>query len=181
MIEQLGYLNDLWKFDLTHKLWAWVSGESKRNNRGIYTSQGSEGMPGARSSHGMVIDHLKGAIYLFGGTGYDKNLLGIGKFERKTDSHLSLIGVLNDLWKYNLESNQWIWLKGDFSKDSLGYYGERYIASPRNVPGARTGASLSFDMAGQLLFVFGGLGYTNTPLSYGTHTIIFFSRFFKCV
>jgi N-acetylneuraminic acid mutarotase len=70
-------------------------------------------------------------------------------------------GNLNDLWKYDLGSAQWVWVSGSNVQGSPGAYGMRGTAAPDNVPGARVYASSWTDLDGNL-WLFGGQGVTAT-------------------
>jgi hypothetical protein len=64
---------------------------------------------------------------------------------------------MNDLWKYNISSNEWTWVGGDTIGDTRGIYGSLGVSSPLNKPGGRR-VSISFtDKAGNL-WLFGGNG-----------------------
>jgi hypothetical protein len=72
------YRKDMWKFDLTNRLWSIV-------NEGTG--------PEARFARGMVYDEHKNEIYLFGGYYYD--------FFGGTRNYL------NDMWLYNITNDAW--------------------------------------------------------------------------
>jgi N-acetylneuraminic acid mutarotase len=83
----VGNQNDLWQYNVSTGLWAWVSGESVHNTAGVYGTQGTGSVanaPGARNSISSWMDS-SGNLWLFGGSGYDST----GTF-----------GYLNDLWQY---------------------------------------------------------------------------------
>ena len=118
-----GQLNDLWKYDPVSNNWTWISGDNTINNVGVYGTKGvasSGNKPGARSLATAWTDNA-GNLWLFGGSGYSA----------------STYGSLNDLWKYNIASNQWTWVSGDNSPNSFGVYGIRGTASSSNMPGGR--------------------------------------------
>ncbi len=82
-----GLLNDLWMFDVVAKTWTWVSGSYTRNQPGVYGVQGeadAANVPGARQGTVTWMD-AAGNSWLFGGNGCD---------------NASLVGRLNDLWKF---------------------------------------------------------------------------------
>lgn len=139
-----GFLNDLWKYDPSINQWTWINGDYAT---GITPSYGTRGVatstnkPGARYSSISWTD-ASGNMWLFGGYGF------------ATDG----LGYLNDLWKYNPSTNQWTWMKGDTTTNSIGAYGTQNISSPTNKPGARYG-SISWADASGNLWLFGGYGY----------------------
>jgi len=74
----------------------------------------------------------------------------------------SLIGFLNDLWKYNVSENKWYWISGSSKAGQQGKYGEKGKSSSNNVPGGRRGAVGWFDSSRQEFWLFGGIGYIAT-------------------
>ena len=94
-----GNLNDLWKFNISTNVWTWVSGSKAVNQNGVYGTKGitsNSNIPGARSYAQAWLGE-NGKLLLFGGQGYDKN---------------AQMSYLNDLWSYNLNTNQWTWIGG---------------------------------------------------------------------
>src|SRR5690606_30757510 len=75
---------------------------------------------------------------------------------RTSDSYY---GFLNDLWRYNLTSNEWTWLSGSIYTDKNSFYHEKGVPHPDNVPGARYGGCLWEDSNGAI-WLFGGYGYS---------------------
>ena len=140
-----GYLNDLWKFDPTTLQWTWVSGDNVVDQVGTYGTKGTpapSNVPGARNSAISWIDS-SGGLWLFGGFGYDS---GIN------------YSYLNDLWKFDPTTLQWMWVSGDNVVNQVGTYGTKGIAAASNVPGARRRAVSWIDTQGKL-WLFGGFGY----------------------
>lgn len=137
-----GSLNDLWKYNITTNQWTWVNGNNSTDATGSYGSKGvlnSNNVPSARLGQIGWVD-TNGNLWMFGGS---------------TD--LSTIHVLNDLWQYNLESAQWVWISGANISESAGNYGIQQESSPLNVPGARIDAISWLDSSGNL-WLFGGDG-----------------------
>lgn len=151
-IGNQGYLNDVWRYTPSGNTWTWKKGDDVIAQLGVYGTLGvgtPTNKPGSRSTCVSWTD-ASGNLYLFGGFGYDKN---------------GLLGYLNDLWVYNLTSNQWTWLSGSNVCYQPGVYGTLNTAAPGNVPGARYGATAWSDTNGNL-WMFGGFGITtNTAVS----------------
>ncbi len=142
------YLNDLWKFDTTTKMWTWITGENSLDNGGVYGTQGVssfQNTPGSRSGASNWKDGL-GNFWLFGGEGHD------GVFSS---------GFLNDLWKYNISTNQWTWIKGDINSNNVGVYGTQGSSAPGNKPGSRASSVGSTNVNGDF-WLFGQFGYGST-------------------
>ncbi len=143
--SSLGFLNSIWKYNLSTNEWTWIKGDNTVNKPGIYGSQGIANIannPGARYGSQTWTD-ANGNLWLFGGYGYDG----------------TVSGILNDIWKYNPSSNQWTWIKGDNTVNHLGVYGTKGIANATNRPGARYVSTSWLDATGNL-WLFGGYGYS---------------------
>jgi N-acetylneuraminic acid mutarotase len=141
-----GFLNDLWKFDPVQNKWAWVNGDNAIDGTPHFGTRGVSdpaNHPGGLYSATTWRDQ-DGNFWLFGG-------FGLGSDEA---------GLLNALWKYNPQTNQWTWVHGETQKDQLAVYGTRNIAHASNTPGARYGSQSWVDAEGNL-WLFGGWGYND--------------------
>ena len=150
----LGYLNDLWEFNIATRQWVWQGGSeimtqfsSSLDGYGSAGSYGTEGSasstnhPPGREMASYAAD-TNGNLVLFGGHGV---------FSSTTS------GTLNDLWMYNIASKMWTWIAGSATpnqSDSYGMPGVSYDASV-HFPGARSGGALWADKSG-VLWLFGG-------------------------
>lgn len=140
-----GFLNDWWKFNPSDNQWTWMGGSDTAAQSGNYGSKGSISsinIPGARG-YSVNWTDTKGNLWLFGGSGYDKNGRG---------------GSLNDLWKFDVAVQQWTWIGGGDTTGQAGKYGNKGITDILNTPGARDQAVSWADPSGNL-WMFGGLGY----------------------
>ncbi|MBK8845638.1 MAG: hypothetical protein IPO27_03370 [Bacteroidetes bacterium] len=133
----------LWKYEINTNMWTWVSGTTVINSGGIYGNKGMPSMlntPGARRNEaGSTWTDSLNNLWLFGGFGFD----------------VSSYGYQNDLWKYNITTNEWTWMKGDSIKGAPSSYGLQGIANPTNDPGARTTFTRFYDTDGNF-WIFGG-------------------------
>jgi N-acetylneuraminic acid mutarotase len=130
-------LNDLWKYDPLTNEWTWMNGSKLANQSGVYGTinvSSPSNMPGARTN-GVGWTDVNNNLWLFGGANR------------------------NDLWKYNIVTNEWTWMNGSNLTNQQGSYGAPN--SPSNVPGGRVGAAGLVDNSGNLL-LFGGYGYAST-------------------
>ena len=85
-------------------------------------------------------------------------------------------------------SGNWTWLTGSNAVDQNGVYGLQGVSSAGNVPGARSGHSMSMDTESRVFYVWGGFGRDNSA-SNGTATdlryilqishVFFISRLFE--
>ncbi|MCY7422822.1 MAG: hypothetical protein LH478_13915, partial [Chitinophagaceae bacterium] len=152
----IGRLNDLWKYDATNNSWVWIKGDSALNVRGFYGTKGTPALankPGARFYARGKVD-TSGNFLLYEGAGFAAS---------------GGLSNLNDLWKYNISTNQWVWLQGDSTANTTGgVYGTQGTQSALNKPGGRN-SSVSWTDATGNLWLFGGYGYasggTNTYLN----------------
>jgi N-acetylneuraminic acid mutarotase len=140
--DQLGWLNDLWKFTPTTGLWTWAGGSTVTGAAAVYGTQGSAApgnIPGARSNTSSWADAF-GNLWLFGGNGRDSSTNSV---------------YFNDLWKYNPASGQWTWVNGSDLGNNPGLYGTQGVAAAVNSPPAREYAGSWTDSSGNL-WLFGG-------------------------
>lgn len=138
--------NDLWEYNPSTNLWAWMAGSSAESQPGVYGTLGTPApgnTPGGRYAPSAWTD-AAGHLWLFGGQGRDSTGSGDSSF-------------LNDLWEYDTATNQWAWMGGSNIADQGGVYGAQGTPAPGNVPGGRSGAVSWTDHAGNL-WLFGGLG-----------------------
>jgi N-acetylneuraminic acid mutarotase len=143
-----GALNDLWQYNPSTGLWAWMSGPTTGNAAGIYGTLGTAdpgNLPGARSAVASWKD-AAGNFWLFGGAGFDSG-----------DSD----GYLNDLWRYSASSGMWTWMGGSSGGNAPGVYGTQGIEARANTPGARAGAVAWTDGSGNF-WLFGGRGHDSS-------------------
>jgi N-acetylneuraminic acid mutarotase len=137
-----GNLNDLWKYSTATNMWTWIGGSNTINSAGVYgtiTAAAASNVPGGRLGSVSWLDH-NGNLWLFGGYGNDKN---------------GTAGALNDMWIYNVATNQWTWMHGSDTIASPGIYGTKGVANSLNTPGARLGSVSWVDINGNL-WLFGG-------------------------
>lgn len=125
---------DLWKYNIASGLWTWVSGSNVANDFGVY---GTMGVPsvnnypiGRCETNASWVDSVNNVFYMFGG-----------------DRGVSYTAI-GDLWKYELSTNEWTWLKGDTSSLATAVYGVKNVPDPLNTPGGRLVYSKWTDLSG---------------------------------
>jgi PA14 domain/Bacterial Ig domain/Secretion system C-terminal sorting domain/Galactose oxidase, central domain len=134
--------------------WTWMKGSNQENQPGVYNDQGVGNLlstPGSRINSVSWSDNKNNFLWLFGGQGYS--------------SAISLYGHLNDLWRYDITTNTWIWVKGSNLVNQAGIYGNLGVIDVANNPGAREGAVRWTDSSGNL-WLFGGYGFASTGQGY---------------
>lgn len=145
--DDVGPLNDLWRFDPGSSSWLWIKGGKVANMNGDYGSQGigaPDNAPGGRYGSALWFDR-HGRLWLFGGYGFDYQ--GLQE------------GLLNDLWRYDPATGAWTWIKGSKTINQRGAYGVKGTAAAGNTPGGRCAAAYWTDAGGRL-WLFGGAGIT---------------------
>ena len=145
------YNTDMWKFNTSNGRWTWVNGDPVIFKSPVYNTMGvadSVSQPGVRQ-YATNWKDKSGNLWLFGGSA----ILPSG------------YATLADLWKYNIASGQWTWVKGTSLPGQGGVYGTKGIADTANRPGMRQGAFSWTDNAGRL-WLSGGSGYA-TGSNYG--------------
>jgi gliding motility-associated-like protein len=116
----------LWKFDPLIRQWTFMKGSTQTNAPGIYGTQtvpSAANYPGGRSHPCYWIDQ-QGNFWMFGGLGADIN---------------GTIGGLNDLWKYDIATGMWTWMKGSTTINSPGNSGPYQVPSPNTNPPGNPG------------------------------------------
>ncbi|MCB9219244.1 MAG: hypothetical protein H6610_07280 [Ignavibacteriales bacterium] len=73
-------------------------------------------------------------------------------------------GNLNDLWKYNTNTDLWTWINGSNAVDQPGIYGTKGVSSS-NIPGGRYGAMGWYDDNNNNFWLFGGWGNVTSSAS----------------
>src|SRR6185295_6042809 len=96
-----GYNNNsytaLWKYEPATNNWTWMKGPGTVSQYGVYGTLGVADInnyPGSRAYGFPTWVDTSGNFWLYGGTGYSSNTQG----------------YLSDLWKYDVATNQWIWM-----------------------------------------------------------------------
>ena len=135
--------DDLWKFNPVTNQWTWVKGSGGvLNQPPVYGTQGVPSpvnSPGCRSFGAATWTDNSGNLWLFGGT-----KLGGG------------FGKKNDLWKYNISTNEWTWMKGTQNINDPGSYGTKGLAATTNNPAYRDEINATWTDNTGNLWMFGG-------------------------
>ncbi|MCO4807261.1 MAG: T9SS type A sorting domain-containing protein [Flavobacteriales bacterium] len=121
--------------------WTWKGGSTSANQTGVY---GTKGVPDTSNHPGARLDHVMwtggdGNVWAFGGSGYGT----------------SGLGLLNDLWKFDVDTEEWTWMKGSNNPGGTAVYGTQGQPDSLNTPGATYRTTAWTDSAGSL-WMFGG-------------------------
>lgn len=150
-----GLLNDLWRYNPSNGEWTWLSGSITSSY--VYATIGTQGLPASGNTPGSGGNQYGSSILMSDGVGNLWLMPGYGYSNNSA-------GRLNLLWRYNLASGQWTWMKGSSSSNSLGTYGTLNTQNANNNPGGREQAQAWF--AGSALYLRGGNNYGSTSSGY---------------
>lgn len=151
---QFGWLNDLWKYNTTDNTWTWMAGSRFRNTPGVFGVQGESdpaNLPPPRYGYGSWIDD-SGNFWIFGGYG----LLGEGESQT--------VGQLNDLWKFDVRTNEWTWIDGDTEFVTDGVFVDQGNFNTNNTFAGRARPQ-TFETYNKSLWLFGGRKNGSTSLN----------------
>ena len=147
-------LNDLWKYNPSLNVWTWMKGSNNNNQGGQYGTQGISsplGTPGARTRGISWVDPDNN-LWVMGGEGYAAGT--------------STTGTLNDWWRYSVNTNDWLWLRGGNFIGAAGFYGTQGVSASGNIVGSRRMGQGWIDSSNNL-WLLGGYGKGNsTTLGY---------------
>ncbi len=144
--------SSLWRFDPATNNWAWMKGPNTTNASGVYGTQGipdPANYPGARWLGFPKWVDTSGNLWLFGGFGYGA----------------SSNGYLADLWKYDINTNEWTFVKGYNNASYAPTYGTLGVPSPTNQPGSRGETTCSWTDSENRLWFYGGVDYNGADHS----------------
>jgi hypothetical protein len=163
----IGLLNDLWKYSGGQWTWVGPPNSSLGQNNGVYGALGTAttgAYPGGRQTAVLWADN-NGNLWLFGGLGLDSvGTQNPGNAGTLPDGSSPEGALLNDLWQYNIATQQWTWMSGGGATgiaQQIGVYGSQQVPAAGFYPGSRWGSSGWSDSNGNLWF-FGGWGYASS-------------------
>jgi len=128
---------DFWKYNPLTNEWTWVKGSGLPNQVPVY---GLQGVPAPANTPGMR--------FLTCATWVD------------TSGNFWLYGGCNrqdDLWKYDLSTNEWTWMKGSTVSNVPAVFGTQGVPAPSNTPGGRNETCSAWTDSLNNLWFFGGL------------------------
>ncbi|MFI5149452.1 MAG: kelch repeat-containing protein [Bacteroidia bacterium] len=132
-----GAYADLWEYLPSLNEWVWMKGPNTNFPGGSYGTQGvaaPSNYPSYRFECASSWVDAAGDLWFFGGQGN---------------------GLFNDLWRFNIASNNWTWMSGSQFNYPAGSYGTKGVASPSNSPPGRMCHTSWLDQAGNF-WIFGG-------------------------
>ncbi len=139
-------MNNLWMFNTATNEWTWMKGSNFSGSAGNPGTLGVPNItnePSARHECTCSWVDVNDDLWFFGGYGF---------------------GQTDDLWRYNISTNMWTWMKGNPAAANPPVYGVRGVSDPANTPGARNSYSRWADKNGNL-WLFGGVFYAQGSYS----------------
>jgi len=121
--------------------WTWMNGSNQLDFAGNFAVRGS---PSPLSKPPSIYEGVEwtdndGNFWIYGGE--------------------SSTAFLNDMWKYDVNTNMWTWVSGSGGiSDQRPFYGIKGVASSLNTPGERL-ESMSWKDSHGNFWLFGGVGY----------------------
>lgn len=146
-----GLSSDMWRYNIASNTWTWMQGDT---NVWAYESYGALNVeavgntPGARERSACWTDSA-GNLCLYGG--FDG------------------FGLVNDFWRYNINTNLWAWIGGDSLYNENPVYGTKGVASITNTPGGQAAGMSWMDARGDI-WLFEGEGRANGMWKYQPST-----------
>ena len=146
-----GVLNDLWRYQISANEWTWMNGTRVINAPDNYGSLGTfsyTATPGGRDENLSQWVDIRNRLWLFGGEGYG-------------------YGLYNDMWCFDVATNEWAWISGPQGAGAMGSYGQLGVEAAGNLPASRGTYTRWQDNQGNF-YVFGGKRFgfgTNTGYS----------------
>ncbi|MCZ7554930.1 MAG: hypothetical protein M5R41_00835 [Bacteroidia bacterium] len=145
--------NDLWKFDANTNLWTWMHGPDSVDDPGQYGTRSmssAANVPPGREAGVSWVDR-NGNLWMFGGSKETTSGLGTDYF--------------NDLWMFDAERGEWVWMHGSNKVDQNGVYGTKGLPNGANTPGSREGSVGWTDLLGNL-WLYGGRGVPFSQITF---------------
>ena len=132
-------LADIWRYNISTNEWTWMNGDPDEFvHYGVKQQSDEDNTPGMRMEVTANWTDDDGGLWFYG---------GLSNGVLHTDR--------NDMWRYDINSNEWTWMSGDTIINVPPNLGTQYIFSPNNTPGARMSHCSWNDADGKFWF-FGG-------------------------
>ncbi len=139
------YQSDLWRYNIATNIWTWMNGPTGTNIPAVFGTQGvasATNNPGCRGEGSWTVTDNAGDLWVYGG-------------------QVSSAGLANDVWKYNIATNSWTWMKGSSTINAPNNFGVLGIASPTNTPDGRLPYAAWKDSNGKM-YMFGGADFSGS-------------------
>ncbi len=129
---------DMWMYNPRTYQWTWMAGSSQTNILGSFSTKCQTGnaLPAARMENTTCWTDSYGRFWQYGGSAWS-------------------YFYLNDLWMFDPITNQFTWISGSLTGNSVGNYGQLGVPAPTNNPEGSNGAVSFTDLQGNF-WMFGG-------------------------
>jgi gliding motility-associated-like protein len=121
-----GGLSDLWRYKISTNEWTWMSGADIVNSIPVY---GTVGIPSATNSPGARAECKSGWVD-------DNNNLWMYGGQDGATAQVT-VNVRSDMWRYNISTNEWTWIKGPNTMNSGANWGVKGVETSTNNPASR--------------------------------------------
>jgi gliding motility-associated-like protein len=151
--------NDLWMYDPQANLWTWVNGPQNLSSpNGVWGTKGVPSVnnyPPAKGVGANCWVDKQNNLWLFAGGSYDVT---------------GFIGSGNDLWRYNISTNEWTWMNGSDTISAITpSKGQINVYAASNQPAGVTELKSSWVTDQNIAYFFGGQddnGFINDTWKY---------------
>lgn len=143
---------DLWRFDPATNMWTWMNGPGSDDIDAWWGNLGvpsSLTYPGAHGYESATWTDTSGRLWLYGG------------YEDTQNSYQ----VSDNLWVYDIGTNQWTWMGGNYICSDTATYGLLGVPDTGNSPGARYELNTTWVDKNNNLWLFGGLSTSDSAYS----------------
>ena len=140
-------LSDMWMYDIPTNTWTWMQGADTVWQPPSYGTQfvsSPTNTPGSRFRCSASWLGSDGSLWMFGG------VLDFGNVGNN--------GSYNDMWKYDVNTNEWTWMSGGQGPNRNYSYGTLNVPSPSNLPPSRASYQCWQDQQGNF-YLFGGVKF----------------------
>jgi gliding motility-associated-like protein len=130
----------MWKYDIKANMWTWMAGGTDNFSQPIYGTKGVPHpgcTPGSRWSYARWKD-VAGNLWMFGGYSHAKE------------------ARYNDMWKYDIVTNQWAWMGGTKNSNDKGHVTFTCVASKEDYPASRLESTSCWTDACGNFWMYGG-------------------------
>lgn len=144
-VSYYGQTSDLWRYDPVTNMWTWMKGPGVADDTGNYGVQGVSAitnLPPCRIFGMASWTDTSGNLWMYGGY----NNVNNGGQDN----------TFNDLWKYDIGTNEWAWISGSQTPNQSPTYGVKGVSSSNNSPGARSELGCNWVDEDNNLWMFGG-------------------------
>lgn len=143
-VNTKGRINTVWKYSSVSNEWIWIAGDKDSLQPAINGTKGVWSVnnnPGAMDGAEVFLSTQNSdTVYMYGGRYQD---------------YTGKSGFMRDLWAFNNQTQEWVWLNGNLIANDSGNYTTLGQYSSGNYPGCRAWIGSGIKQENSLMF-FGG-------------------------